>query len=270
MVRQSKKLTDCPENLRESIDWLIQVKHGNGDGLGPLAEALKKLINDAIKSATESLNNRQKELDCYKDPYGPNSHCQTLLNDIDKAKKSGDKDKISRAQSRYNGHYSEVHGSDSKRKSALGDIDERRISLGTLAGQLSGFIGSGQEVTDAIKGAISVITKGINACNQCQELKKNSESLQPCHCPEHDKINDLQKKQGEIAKQNENPKKLLDNLCLGLEKFLGFNPDSKGYDGTGIVYSDLDRLCDGVMAFLHGVLSGVKDDEEEEVCHWYF
>ncbi|GBE63454.1 hypothetical protein, conserved [Babesia ovata] len=69
------------------------------------------------------------------------------------------------------------------------------------------------------------------------------------------------KKQGEIAKQNENPKKLLDNLCLGLEKFLGFNPDSKGYDGTGIVYSDLDRLCDGVMAFLHGVLSGVKGDE---------
>ncbi|CDR71648.1 hypothetical protein, conserved [Babesia bigemina] len=46
------------------------------------------------------------------------------------------------------------------------------------------------------------------------------------------------------------------NLCL-----------SKGYDGQGIVYSDLDRLCDGVMAFLLGVLGAVKDDEN--VKHYY-
>ncbi|GBE63192.1 hypothetical protein, conserved [Babesia ovata] len=51
--------------------------------------------------------------------------------------------------------------------------------------------------------------------------------------------------------------KLLTNLCSGLQTFLGYNEKSKGYDGTGIVYSDLDRLCDGVMAFLHSVLNDV-------------
>ncbi|GBE62943.1 hypothetical protein, conserved [Babesia ovata] len=60
---------------------------------------------------------------------------------------------------------------------------------------------------------------------------------------------------------NDACKKLLNNLCSGLEKFLGYQETSKGYDGSGIVYSDLDRLCDGVMAFLHGVLETVKDDD---------
>ncbi|CDR71993.1 hypothetical protein, conserved [Babesia bigemina] len=41
--------------------------------------------------------------------------------------------------------------------------------------------------------------------------------------------------------------------------FLGFNSASKGYDGSGIVYSDLDRLCDAVMGFLSGVLSNIKE-----------
>ncbi|GBE63115.1 hypothetical protein, conserved [Babesia ovata] len=52
---------------------------------------------------------------------------------------------------------------------------------------------------------------------------------------------------------------LLNNLCTGLENFLGYHDGN--YTGEGIVYSDLDRLCDGVMSFLHGVLSGVKDDD---------
>ncbi|CDR71984.1 hypothetical protein, conserved, partial [Babesia bigemina] len=55
-------------------------------------------------------------------------------------------------------------------------------------------------------------------------------------------------------------KKLLTHLCDGLEKFLGFNPSSKGYDGSGIVYSDLDRLCDGVMGFLYKIISEVKEN----------
>ncbi|GBE63299.1 hypothetical protein, conserved [Babesia ovata] len=58
-----------------------------------------------------------------------------------------------------------------------------------------------------------------------------------------------------------NCKNLLNNLCSGLEKFLGYQETSKGYSGEGIVYSDLDRLCDGVMSFLHGVLESVKEDE---------
>ncbi|GBE60001.1 hypothetical protein, conserved [Babesia ovata] len=50
-----------------------------------------------------------------------------------------------------------------------------------------------------------------------------------------------------------------EDACKCLEKFLGYKDGN--YTGSGIVYSDLDRLCDGVMAFLHGVLSGVRDDE---------
>ncbi|CDR71435.1 hypothetical protein, conserved [Babesia bigemina] len=57
------------------------------------------------------------------------------------------------------------------------------------------------------------------------------------------------------------PKNLLVNLCDGLQTFLGFSSDSKGYTGSGIVYSDLDRLCDAVMGFLSGVLNAVKDDD---------
>ncbi|GBE58839.1 hypothetical protein, conserved [Babesia ovata] len=205
MVRQPKKLTDCPENLRESIDWLIQVKHGNGngeDGLGPLAEALKKLITEAIKNARESLNERQKELDCHKDF----KHCGELKQQIKDAKG----DEKSKLQSKYNGHYSEVHGSESKRDTAKKDLKERQEKLKELSDKLKTLIGD-------------------------ENNNKNGEC-----------------------------KKILENHTEGLEKFLGFNPNSKGYDGTGIVYSDLDRLCDGVMAFLHGVLSGVKDDDE--VC----
>ncbi|GBE63185.1 hypothetical protein, conserved [Babesia ovata] len=51
---------------------------------------------------------------------------------------------------------------------------------------------------------------------------------------------------------------LLNNLCTGLENFLGY--EKGNYTGSGIVYSDLDRLCDGVMSFLHGVLQTVKND----------
>ncbi|CDR71422.1 hypothetical protein, conserved [Babesia bigemina] len=68
-----------------------------------------------------------------------------------------------------------------------------------------------------------------------------------------------------LKNASNNPKKLLDNLCSGLETFLGFNSESKGYDGSGIVYSDLDRLCDGVMGFLSGVLGAVKNTQTYNV-----
>ncbi|GBE59990.1 hypothetical protein, conserved [Babesia ovata] len=47
-------------------------------------------------------------------------------------------------------------------------------------------------------------------------------------------------------------------MCSGLQTFLGFSEETKGYDGTGIVYSDLDRLCDGVMSFILQCLKGSK------------
>ncbi|GBE63042.1 hypothetical protein, conserved [Babesia ovata] len=80
-------------------------------------------------------------------------------------------------------------------------------------------------------------------------------------------LKDLQGKlEGFIGKEKDNPAtEILKNLTDGLENFLGFNPSSKGYDGSGIVYSDLDRLCDGVMAFLHSVLKDVHDKQHYNV-----
>ncbi|GBE59956.1 hypothetical protein, conserved [Babesia ovata] len=68
----------------------------------------------------------------------------------------------------------------------------------------------------------------------------------------HEEVKSSQNKNGNCAE-------ILKNLCTGLEKFLGHSNGS--YTGEGIVYSDLDRLCDGVMSFLHGVLESVKDDD---------
>ncbi|GBE58627.1 Extracellular matrix-binding ebh [Babesia ovata] len=48
-----KALTDCPENLRESIDWLIQVKHGGG--IPTLSNALGKLFDHVAQDVQKSL-----------------------------------------------------------------------------------------------------------------------------------------------------------------------------------------------------------------------
>ncbi|CDR71496.1 hypothetical protein, conserved [Babesia bigemina] len=90
-----------------------------------------------------------------------------------------------------------------------------------------------------------------------------------CHCPDHVPLRELGKKFGKILNlkntSNNNTNNILNNLCSGLEKFLGFNSETKGYDGTGIVYSDLDRLCDGVMGFLYYVLKDVSEKQPYSV-----
>ncbi|GBE59347.1 Extracellular matrix-binding ebh [Babesia ovata] len=48
-----KALTDCPENLREAIDWLIHVKQG--DGIPKLSYALSKLFDNVVQDAQKSL-----------------------------------------------------------------------------------------------------------------------------------------------------------------------------------------------------------------------
>ncbi|GBE63039.1 hypothetical protein, conserved [Babesia ovata] len=339
------------------VKALANVKHGNGGdgkGLEELAKALKKLIGNAVKSATESLEKRRKELEC-ADKGSSNlydKHCNDLKEKIKKAKG----DEKSKLQSQYNGHYSEVHGSESKRQSGEKDLAERRISLGQLAGQLAGFIGGGKEVQDAIlHGLHSNVTqlekllnascggegccrtdkitlntyneslkkhlkdeqkaseKLVDILSECklngldgplkqlnveitqkiEELEKEIESLKkldkdaekagqkPKNASEVDKLNkDLQshnasKKSLDTLKElcgyadkiqkndvdQNSSTDILKNLTEGLEKFLGYNKDSKGYSGEGIVYSDLDRLCDGVMSFLHGVLESVMEDD---------
>ncbi|GBE60224.1 Extracellular matrix-binding ebh [Babesia ovata] len=48
-----KALTDCPENLREAIDWLIQVKQGGG--IPRLSEALSKLFDNVVQDGEKAL-----------------------------------------------------------------------------------------------------------------------------------------------------------------------------------------------------------------------
>ncbi|CDR71659.1 hypothetical protein, conserved [Babesia bigemina] len=96
---------------------------------------------------------------------------------------------------------------------------------------------------DATKRALKDIEEREK---QLEDLKKKLEAF-------------IGKKEDDDA-NNIPAKNLLTHLCDGLETFLGFDNQTKGYTGKGIVYSDLDRLCDGVMGFLSGVLEAVKDD----------
>ncbi|CDR96564.1 hypothetical protein BBBOND_0304670 [Babesia bigemina] len=86
MAPHFKKLTDCPENLREAIDWLIQVRHGgDGKGLEQLAKALKKLIDEAVEKAKETMKHKRRKLECANDYY-EHSYCTALDEKCTKAK----------------------------------------------------------------------------------------------------------------------------------------------------------------------------------------
>ncbi|CDR96447.1 hypothetical protein BBBOND_0303510 [Babesia bigemina] len=81
-----KKLTDCPENLREAIDWLIQVKNGgNGSGLDKLGNALKILIGEAIQKAKDSNKHTADKLRCAKNDTYDRPYCKELDERIAKA-----------------------------------------------------------------------------------------------------------------------------------------------------------------------------------------
>ncbi|CDR71701.1 hypothetical protein, conserved, partial [Babesia bigemina] len=109
----------------------------------------------------------------------------------------------------------------------------------------------------------------INLYNNLSLVTLPSPSSTSCHCPDHGPPRELDKKFDKIFNlkntSNNNPTNILNNLCTGLETFLGFNKDSKGYDGQGIVYSDLDRLCDGVMGFLYYLLKDVSEKQPYSV-----
>ncbi|GBE63420.1 hypothetical protein, conserved [Babesia ovata] len=98
------------------------------------------------------------------------------------------------------------------------------------------------------------------------EIDKLNKDLQS-HNASKKSLDTLQKLCGyanKIPSSQNNPRDLLDKLCTGIQTFLGYDNKSNGYTGSGIVYSDLDRLCDGVVAFLHGVLESVKGDDSVE------
>ncbi|GBE63323.1 hypothetical protein, conserved [Babesia ovata] len=123
--------------------------------------------------------------------------------------------------------------------------------------KLTQFSGGKDSVLELIKKEIERLEKQHKDCEKSPQPHASSD------CPQHKLLEELKEKLETLTqnKDNSNCETLLNNLCSGLEKFLGYQETSKGYDGTGIVYSDLDRLCDGVMSFLHGVLDTVRDDE---------
>ncbi|CDR71682.1 hypothetical protein, conserved [Babesia bigemina] len=211
---------DHNNNLCLSIDWLIQVRYGNGDGgdgLKHLAEALKKLIEEAINKAEKSLEAEKSKLECPVKYKGNESTCQyydRLIKEAKDAKNSvHPKTQIpiteleKQKQRCQNNH---TYYRDGSKQKAYDEITERQKQLDDLKDKLETF-------TD--------------------DLGNNPNS------------------------------NILTHLCDGLQTFLGYSPSSKGYDGTGIVYSDLDRLCDAVMGFLSGVLEAVKN--ENEVTTYY-
>ncbi|CDR97064.1 hypothetical protein BBBOND_0309670 [Babesia bigemina] len=224
-----KKLTDCPENLRESIDWLIQVRHGSGtdkNGLDGLAKSLKTLIAEAITKSTKSLEAEHDKLVCpfqYSATETNCQHYQTLLENRKKeikdaeplrdVSKDAEVKRLMGTIADCRNKYHNEHYRDPAKQKILRDIEDRQKTLGNLQTKLEAFVG-----------------KVAN------------------------------KEQKDIP-----AKHILENLTDGLEKLLGFDPKSKGYDGTGIVYSDLDRLCDGVMAFLYGLLRDVYQNQSYDV-----
>ncbi|GBE62921.1 hypothetical protein, conserved [Babesia ovata] len=116
--------------------------------------------------------------------------------------------------------------------------------------KLTQFSGSEKSIETLINKEIERLEKQHKDCENCQKSHPSSD------CPQHKKLEELRKKLETLQQNNKNsPRDLLNNLCTGLEKFLGY--ENGNYTGEGIVYSDLDRLCDGVMAFLHGVLNEV-------------
>ncbi|GBE62944.1 hypothetical protein, conserved [Babesia ovata] len=142
---------------------------------------------------------------------------------------------------------------DEQRASSLEDEVQHGIDVIV---KLTQFSGSEKSINTLIDREIERLTKQHNGCQKSPQPHASSD------CPQHKKLEELRKKLETLKQNKENHcETLLNNLCSGLEKFLGYQETSKGYDGSGIVYSDLDRLCDGVMAFLHGVLDGVKDDD---------
>ncbi|GBE63405.1 hypothetical protein, conserved [Babesia ovata] len=243
-----------------SIDWLIQIKHGNGpgdQGLEPLADALKKLIGDAIKNATTSLQHKSDKLSCSPNPHDPNSYCRQLDEQIKSTQqklndaKNSNTSLISSLESQIKllqsnkDDCTKSHYMDKQRASSLEGEVQHGIDVIV---KLTQFSGSEKSIETLIDNEIKRLEKQHKDCEK---------SPQSPDCAQHKKLEELQKKRDEISQHNNNSncETLLNNLCTGLENFLGY--DNGNYTGEGIVYSDLDRLCDGVMAFLHSVLKDV-------------
>ncbi|GBE63155.1 hypothetical protein, conserved [Babesia ovata] len=205
-------------------------------------------------------------LSCSPNPHDPQSYCSTLdglmksnqqkLNDAKNTNKTNEisslESQIKLLQSNKD-DCTKSHYMDEQRASSL----EGEVHHGIdVIVKLTQFSGSEKSIIELIEKEIARLTKQHEDCENC---KKSPQSPASSDCAQHKKLEELKKKLKTLKQNNDNnPHDLLTNLCSGLEKFLGYQETSKGYDGTGIVYSDLDRLCDGVMSFLHGVLHNIQ------------
>ncbi|GBE62951.1 hypothetical protein, conserved [Babesia ovata] len=162
-----------------------------------------------------------------------------------------------------------------KLKNKLKDDQNTPVNLTVILSKckLNGLDGPLKELKDAITEKIEKLNKDIESLKKAdKDAKQRNET--PQNASEIDKLNkDLQSHEAskksldtlnelcgyadKINKKlvDENPStEILKSLCGGLEKFLGY--DNGNYTGEGIVYSDLDRLCDGVMSFILQCLKG--------------
>ncbi|GBE59365.1 Spectrin repeat superfamily Extracellular matrix-binding protein, putative [Babesia ovata] len=263
-----KKLTDCPENLRESIDWLIQVRYGgDGSGLGMLAEALKKLIGEAVKDANESI---KTEHDTLK---------MLVQSDPSKQKSLDEIEERQHKLAELSGHLAQFIGNSEAIKEAI------KNSFSIYLDKLSKLLDPSKyyaccksknklkfdemkRLQDKLKNSekLETIVSEINFKALLKPLEYNNDTCTHHHYKDsttNEALQDVESKLESLAelgdsldKFNNEPNTILTNICSGLETFLGFDDKTKGYTGSGIVYSDLDRLADGVVAFLLQCLKG--------------
>ncbi|CDR71978.1 hypothetical protein, conserved [Babesia bigemina] len=195
-----------------------------------LSQALNKLIEEAIGNANKSLDERESKLLCRGKPTDKPSDSSSSDPSVQPCCKKQDAE-IEKAKNELKTKQSESTQSE----------DSKKKEIAALKSQ---------------------IKKAEDAKNDCakthylpeEERQKGLEEVRQ----QREIVEKLKKFAEELDKTNNN--NILTHLCSGLETFLGFNPDSKGYDGSGIVYSDLDRLCDGVMGFLLSIITDVKKD----------
>ncbi|GBE59530.1 hypothetical protein, conserved [Babesia ovata] len=263
-----KKLTDCPENLRESIDWLIQVRHGgDGRGLDQLAEALKKLIEGAIENANVSI---KTEHDKFKGLVKSDPSKQKALDEIEERQHK---------LAELSGQLAQFIGTSEAIKEAI------KNSFSIYLDRLSKLLDPSKyyaccksknklkfdelkRLQDKLMNSekLETIVSEINFKALLKPLEYNNDTCTHHHYKDsttNEALKDVESKLESLAKLgdsldkfNNEPNTILTNLCSGLEIFLGFSQETKGYNGTGIVYSDLDRLCDAVMAFVLHCLKG--------------
>ncbi|GBE63504.1 hypothetical protein, conserved [Babesia ovata] len=192
---------------------------------------------------------------------------QSNVNQLDKLLKASCGDK---GCCEYNDEKNQLNEVNDKLKKHLKDDQNPSVNLADILTKckLNPSDGPLNKLNDEIPKKIQGLNEQINKLKNEQndvdksknasQIDKLSKSLNSHNASKRslETLKELCGYAEKIDKNNEQPKNLLDNLCTGLEKFLGYQ--NGNYTGEGIVYSDLDRLCDGVMSFLHGVLHSIK------------